>query len=98
MFGLFEFYFALLYIYSALNTSSLFGAGFSYTKKHGEGQPSSAPFNIPSICDRVPQFINFSLDFFRVDGAVHISQHHPLASNLPQSIGAEILAFLGQDP
>jgi hypothetical protein len=29
-------------------------------------------FSIPDICDRVFKFLNFSFDFFRVDGVVHI--------------------------
>jgi hypothetical protein len=43
---------------------------------------SSVLFNIPDICDRVPQVLSFSLDFLKVDGVVHIFQHYFVTSSL----------------
>jgi hypothetical protein len=61
VFGLFEFYFALLYIFYIEYALAIW-AGFSSAKNMESG---SLLFNIPDICDRLPKFLNFSFYFFR---------------------------------
>jgi hypothetical protein len=65
VFRLFEFYFALLYVFY-IEYSLVIRSRHQFYKKHGKWSLSSVLFNIPDIC------LNFSFDFFRVDGVVHI--------------------------
>jgi hypothetical protein len=53
VFGRFEFYFALLYIFYIEYVLDIRGRLKLY-KKHGKWKLSSVLFNIPDICHRVP--------------------------------------------
>jgi hypothetical protein len=52
VFGQFEFYFALLYIFY-MEYALVIRGRLKFNKRHGKWLPSSVLFNIPDICDRV---------------------------------------------
>jgi Ca2+/Na+ antiporter len=71
VFRQFEFYLVLLYIFCIVYIFVIQGRFHAY-KEHLERYLSSTLFNIPDICDRMSQFLNFGFDFLSVDGVVHI--------------------------